>query len=376
MTHGDYRSIFLQLVKDVENLPMFNRMKTTVENSPWHREANVFVHTQMVVAEYIARTDAAVGQVWSWNDFMGGVAALFHDVGKPPAEYQKWSEARGHYRGYGGHELLSARMFETWAIEQGTMFDAIHIAAISFIIEYHLPWAAADAQKRHNLALTVNHYCGADVFVRHLLADQYGRISDNKAADNLRADTWAEEFLKLAEDVKTSPSTNIILPDDAPVMYIPIGPSGCGKSTYLAKLREQIPNINVFSLDALRHEWYDAVNYHNAYEASVADKSFEAKANARFHAMVKERRPMYIDNTNLSARRRKMYLEGARKNGYGTVAALMPISLNTLMERRTSRTDKTVPESAVRQHYNVLQAPLIGEFQRIVVLSHNMNLTR
>lgn len=157
-----------------------------------------------------------------------------------------------------------------------------------------------------------------------------------------------------------------------PVMYMPVGPSGCGKSTYLAKLRETIPDINVFSLDALRHEWYDTDDYHKAYEGSVADKGFEAKANARFHSQVKERRTMYIDNTNLSARRRKMYLEGARKNGYKTVAVLMPISLDVLLKRRTTRGDKVVPESAVRQHYNALQAPMLGEFHEIIVSDHNL----
>lgn len=157
-----------------------------------------------------------------------------------------------------------------------------------------------------------------------------------------------------------------------PTMWIPVGPSGCGKSTYLAKLCETIPDINVFSLDALRHEWYDADDYVKAYQGSVDDKSFEAKANARFHAQVKERRSMYIDNTNLSARRRKMYLEGARKNGYKTVAVLMPISLDLLLKRRTSRGDKSVPESAVRQHYNALQSPMVGEFHEIIVSDHNL----
>lgn len=157
-----------------------------------------------------------------------------------------------------------------------------------------------------------------------------------------------------------------------PTMWIPVGPSGCGKSTFLKKLMETSPDINVFSLDSLRHEWYDAVDYSKAYQGSIDDKAFEAKANARFHAQIKEHRSMYIDNTNLSAKRRKMYLEGAQKNGYKTVAILMPISLELLLKRRTDRSDKTIPESAVRQHYNSLQAPMLGEFHEIIVSNHNL----
>jgi hypothetical protein len=32
-------------------------MRNTVENSEWHREANVFVHTKMVMDEYMKRVE-------------------------------------------------------------------------------------------------------------------------------------------------------------------------------------------------------------------------------------------------------------------------------------------------------------------------------
>jgi predicted kinase len=374
----DHRATFLAQWEALQKFPMFERMSRTVEDSPWHREANVLVHTQMVVDQYVKMTDDQWGdffatvRIWTKEDYLGAIAAAFHDTGKPAAEIKKWSEARGDYRAYHGHELLSARLFETYAADRFPMFSAQDIATVSFIIEHHMPWSVEDAEKRRNLALTANYYSGAELFIRHLLADQYGRIADDMEAKKAMADNWTEEFMKLSDEVKVPKWNEVVLPVDAPVMYIPVAPSGAGKSTYLAKLRETIPDINVFSLDALRHEWYDADDYSKAFEGSVNDKSFEAKANARFHAQVKERRTMYIDNTNLSARRRKMYLEGARKNGYKTVAVLMPISLEVLLKRRTQRGDKTVPESAVRQHYNALQTPLLGEFHEIIVSDHNL----
>lgn len=371
----DYRATFMAQYEALRLLPIFQKMERTVENSPWHREDNVLVHTDMVVGEYVKLTDTEceiLSTSWSHNDYLGAISCAFHDTGKPDAETEKWSEARGKYRAYHGHELLSARMFETYAADRFPMFSAQDMATVSFIIEHHMPWSIEDADKRRHLALTANHYCGAEVFVRHLLADQYGRFADDMEAKKAMADKWATTFLELTVEVKTPKWNAVPLPDDAPLMYIPIAPSGAGKSTYLEKLRQQHPDINVFSLDALRHEWYDAKDYTKAYEGSVADKSFESKANARFHSQVKERRTMYIDNTNLSARRRKMYVEAARKNGYRTVAVLMPISLDVLLARRTKRGDKTVPESAVRQHYNALQAPMIGEFHEIIVSDHNM----
>ena len=43
----------------VENLSVLHgdRMRNTVENSEWHREANVFVHTKMVMDEYMKRAE-------------------------------------------------------------------------------------------------------------------------------------------------------------------------------------------------------------------------------------------------------------------------------------------------------------------------------
>lgn len=364
----DWKQAFLSTFDDFKHHPLFARMNAVTENSPWHRESSVGVHTQMVVDQYIRLTDAATSFAWTRDDYLAGIAAAFHDTGKPPAEIKKWSQDRGNYNAYHGHELLSARLFETYAVEN-TAFSGRDIAQVSFIIEHHMPWSVEDAEKRRNLALTAIQYGGADLFCRHLLADQYGRIADDQENKNKRADEWVQSFLELAG---TQVYPTRIIPHNAPVMYIPVGPSGCGKSTFLKTLRKTT-DVDVFSLDALRHEWYDQVNYTSAYQQSVDDKSFEAKANARFHEQVKTHRTMYIDNTNLSARRRKMYLSAARLHGFKTIAIIMPISLSTLIQRRTSRSDKTVPESAVIQHYNALQAPLFGEFDDVVVSEHNMH---
>src|SRR5574343_404708 len=91
---------------------MFKAMNNTIEDSPWHREENVWVHTMMVLKEYYDATD----DVWMKADLIGAFACAFHDVGKPLAEEEVYSEARGVYRRYGGHELISARMWTNWAL--------------------------------------------------------------------------------------------------------------------------------------------------------------------------------------------------------------------------------------------------------------------
>jgi predicted kinase len=366
----DYRATFMSQFGALKHEnALFAEMERTVENSPWHREANVLVHTEMVVDEYVNAADlyhsdeCRIDPVWDRMTYLGAIAAAFHDVGKPAARTAKFSEARGNYFSYPGHELMSARLFEDYATKRFPMFGAQDIYIICWMLEHHMPWEVKDKTKRENMAKTVKMYDLLDVFTRLLLSDQYGRTSDD--AETKRADVraWIAEFRELAETVKLSP-----VDIDAPVLYMPIACSGSGKSTFRASLGD----VNTFSLDDLRHEFYDATDYARAFQLSTEDKSFDARANARFHAVVKQKQDLYLDNTNCSAKRRRWYLDIARKHGYTVTAVLFPINIDEVIRRQTTRTDKTVPAHAVQRQYMSLQLPSIGEFDTILIRSDNM----
>lgn len=364
----DYRATFFDQFDALKEFPQFQKMARTVEDSPWHREKNVLVHTGMVVDEYVQMTDfgphtnGMEQYQWTKEDYLGAMAAVFHDVGKPPARIEKFSEARGKYFAYHGHELLSARAFEDYAAQRFPMFSALDIVKICWIIEHHMPWSLEDTEKRRRMALTAK-WVGSDIFCRHLLADQFGRTSDDQEATVERATSWVKEFKELVELTEDQPR----IYDKC--MYMPIAPSGAGKSTFLKTLST---DVRVYSLDRLRHEFYHPSDYTKAYQMSVDDKSFEARSKARFHAELKGDSDLYIDNVNLSAKRRKFYIDAARKAGYSPVAVLMPVSLDTIIRRQKTRPDKTVPDSAVRQQYNSLQLPMFGEFDQIIVSDHNL----
>lgn len=153
-----------------------------------------------------------------------------------------------------------------------------------------------------------------------------------------------------------------------PILYVAIGPSGSGKSTVLQKLRRKNPNIAHFSWDALRLEWYDSTDYSKAFELSCLDKTFKLKADAYFQKLIHERPPrdVYIDNTNLTMKRRRPFIETAKRLGYKTVAITFNIDLKTLISRQTTRPDKYVPEDAVIKQYNNLQPPGWQEFDEVI----------
>lgn len=374
----DHRATFLDQYEALRTFPMFLKMERTVEGSPWHREANVLVHTDMVVNEYVKAADRdceILDRPWDRDDYLGAMSCAFHDTGKPDSEIEKWSEARGKYRAYHGHELLSARIFETYATQRYPMFTAVEITMVSWMIEHHMPWSLEDKGKLDNMALTAKAY-NLDVFLRALLADQFGRIADDQKTKNQKAVEWTTMFRERATKV-----TDTTFDHRKPTLIMPIAPSGAGKSTYLNRIKLDTvlatgKEIEVFSLDALRHEFYDADDYATAFQGSIDDKSFEARANARFHADIKRCKEtgtdLYVDNTNLSAKRRRWYLDIAKRHGFNTEAVLMPVDLDTIIKRQKTRGDKTVPVEAVKRQFYSLQAPMVGEFDRVIVSEHNL----
>jgi predicted kinase len=152
---------------------------------------------------------------------------------------------------------------------------------------------------------------------------------------------------------------------------MPVGPSGTGKSTFLNKLKERSPNIVVFSLDALRHEFYHPTDYAIAYQKSVDDPKFFARSQQRFRELAKmsieQQLDLYVDNTNLSRKTRKWYLDLVRGH-MRTVAVRFNTDLETMLARQKTRGDKCVPEAAVRQQFASMQEPTIEEFDETITV--------
>ena len=353
----DYRTKFLEMFDQLQTTPLFIEMEKTVENSPWHREANVRVHTGMVVDEYVRRTDERADSQWTRVEYLGALACAFHDVGKPSARIAKYSEARGDYFAYPGHDLVSARLFEDYAMTVGMDHDDIWY--VSWLIEHHMPWDIKDFTKRKWLALTANAI-SIPVYTTMLMADAIGRTSDDSEEKVRKSEEWVDEFIELGTTV-----TQTIVDDNAPVLIMPIAASGSGKSTLLDRWTA-IDDIDVFSLDRLRLSFYDTDDYATAFARSCEDKTFMARSQDVFKQMISTKRNVFVDNTNGSTKRRRFWIDYARQHGYAVVAVLLPIQLQTILDRQHTRGDKNVPRDAVIRQYMSQQSPSLGEFDAIL----------
>lgn len=146
---------------------------------------------------------------------------------------------------------------------------------------------------------------------------------------------------------------------------MPIGPSGCGKSTlYNHLVNVQRGDVHSLSNDSMRVLLYGD-DYDNAWLAANNDKDFKHKVRAVFTSMLNDNNIIYLDNTNLSPKVRRFWLTEATRYSYLKVALVFDVDDETLLSRRVSRNDKTVPYSAVQQQLAALKQPVAGEFDHV-----------
>jgi predicted kinase len=362
---------FIELYNNVlVHTPLFKTMEQTIEASPWHREANVLVHTNMVVANYIG----LVKDEWYQDDVLGAFACAFHDVGKPAAEEIKFSESRGTYRSYPGHELISARLWVDYAMANlGLLqtyfpeFNDTDIFIITWMIEKHLPYELKDVKKLEYFYTSLLQFAEV-TFYNVLRADAYGRISDNSDEKIARVDDWIFDTLRAVKKLANTIDVGK-LPDK--VLTVLIGPSGSGKSTYVASQ----PGINEpFSYDALRLSEYGnpalepKEQYRQAYAAAEADATFYNRANNVFTKLIKQNHPaVIVDGINASSKKRKFFIDTARKQGYKIRAVYFLNTIETTTNRQKTRDDKELSTSTIRNQYFSIQAPSFGEFDEIYI---------
>jgi len=353
-------------------------MENTVEDSPWHRERNVGVHTNMVVTDYISRS----GQNWDVYTLIGALVCAFHDTAKPMMEVVKHTEERGTYRAYSGHEQKSARLWEDYWTRSNDIDNYFpeltnkHKIDISWLIEYHVPFAVTRTEKQLNIARTViDIFDRTEIFHRILLSDTVGRMSDDYETKHKNTEEWVFNFTKFIN--KTYLMDKRIKDSDTPILVLPIGASGTGKSTYYDNILQK-DNMEYYSFDKFRLDWYvdgDVSRTREAFDASCADERFSSKVNSEFIKLIKSNNNIFIDNTNLTKKRRSFYCTEAHNRGYWVIAVIFPISIDELLLRQKNRGYKEVPENVVRRQYMSMQAPSIGAVDE-VICANDTSLTK
>lgn len=361
-------STYEQILDHFRTTDLYRDMSTTVENSPYHREASVAVHTEMVIQEY----RDYIHRVSTLNyrcEQLGFFACLLHDIGKPSSQITKHSAERGDYLSFTGHEQRSARLAETFLLTYYTQrFSPREVAVICFLIEQHKPWDIVDRNKISAIVSTIAELANISVdearelYAAVLYADQAGRTPDDPIKHLEHTTNWINEYIYQ----QLAPAKN------TRAMYVLIGASGSGKSTWTKHFKDvhgQNRSIKVWSLDEMRLRYYNPSDYALAFQASTNDNTFARRANAELEQMCRDKiDSIIIDNTNVSKKSRAGALAMARRYGYTTVAVYFTNTIDTVISRQRTQPDKSVPLDAVERQYNSTQLPSLEEFDEVTVV--------
>lgn len=359
--------------------PLWRQMEDTVEDSAHHREANVAVHTQMVLEQYKTRF---MPHRTERQNKIALLALCFHDAGKPDAEETlEKKDGSGTYRRYAGHELLSAISFtECWLQDEHlrSFVSVDEARQIRWIIEHHLPYGYKDSKKRSDLRTAMEHTLREEVetFYDCLRSDAAGRISDDHATKLQNVEQWIADF-------KTVPLTVNKIDQTRGKCYIMVGPSGSGKTTWMRQMRRDADYVVSYddyrmlfcpiTSDAPKDQYAEAWRYCAEHEAEFK-KYTDERVRHLFKDSLKSLkaqpfRSVFIDNTNGSKKSRARWVQEARALGMKVVAVEFWNTLQTLADRQHTRPDKEVPIYSLKQQYWAQTSAWLGsEVDEVIVV--------
>lgn len=374
---------FAKIFAVAESTDIAETMRNTVENSPWHREENTWVHTLMCLDYYIENLSKNRS---AKQNLITLTCLLFHDFGKPEAEetLQK-ADGSGTYRRYAGHEKISANEFISAVKDYpellSAMFDAgltwEDIRSIKWMIENHLPYSLEKEEKRKTLRATLKATLQEDeqCFYDQLVSDANGRISDDHEAKLQKVHEWIEKFdaIPVVPRVKTATAR--------PTLYVLHGVSGAGKSTWRKNFNEQRTE-DAQALIACEDDWRieyakanmnpqqlndmlmadDAPAYDMAWNFCHMNKDskYDAFARKKYQDLLTWKRDIILDRTNQSRKNRKSWVDAARQARFNIVSVEFYMSVKESNERQQTRGDKFLPGYFVRKIVMNMETPWLG----------------
>jgi predicted kinase len=148
--------------------------------------------------------------------------------------------------------------------------------------------------------------------------------------------------------------------------FIMVGVSGAGKSSIVKGIKKAGisagMDVREFSLDQCRLDYFkvfgpkdgdysDKQAYANAFEfCNENEKDFKPFVTAVFNNAT-EANILIVDNTNLSRKSRARWIEGARQKKMFITAIQVDTPLQVVIDRQSTRGDKSVPAETVRKMY-------------------------
>lgn len=361
----------------ITQIPQFDKLMSTKQNTVWHKEGNAYLHTTLVTQEMEKLLGRNLIEKGSTNWIMCMSAALCHDLGK--AETTKWSEEKQDWTTK-NHGVVGERITRSLFYDE----DIVLREKVCYMVRHHmvLHHVLDDEEKTIEKLIKLSH---GIVPIKYMLflknADSKGSINEietnyfiNLQTNKINGYTstmncYYEPYSltdksQLIRDFINDKSELVNKTNDFCV-YILCGFPGCGKSTYY---KFYLDNKPIISRDEIRAELeIGGANFINNKKV-VGTKEEEEKVsdifNSRMIGYCEEKTSFVIDNTNLKYQYRKDYLSKIMK--YNPKVKIIyieaPDFINDCIKRREGQIDKSVYDRML----NTFDFPQLYECDELV----------
>lgn len=342
-------------------------MKVTEQSQIHHQEGNVYVHTNMVVAEVEKIKENFSIEAQQRLLFTG----IFHDIAKPKTTEKVWHKGVPDWISP-GHAKLGEKMFRELMWNEFNFEDREEIAKL---IRYHgLPLWFEDKDNPDMSIIKASISCRIDELIQFAECDFRGRICKDLDECLFKIELFKERATELNCFDKpyqfTSnwarlhyfknggyPGKDIWEPEGAWCTIL-VGIAGSGKNTWINKNYQG----SIIELDQIRKKHKIKATNKNA-QGFIAQ---EAKEMLR--ESLRKKQDILWNATNITILQRASIIDIALQYKAKIRIVYIDCSLEHALKQNKQRTEyKQIPDKAIEKMFSKLEVPDITECHELIV---------
>jgi len=388
-----------------EILPLLNELKNTEQDSQWHAEGDVHIHTNMVLTELFILLAGEANHIAGWRRQSLILAAALHDIAKPLTTKRvlingvERVTARGHEDV--GRSYLAQRL-----IELPLDYQVIH-CVLGLVGEHQKPKLLVIKEKSAGSYFRLARLANTELLYWLELADMRGRVCVDKSEQidylelfKLQAqefgcwsfDTtyphWQQEIsnqlseyseslksLTLMNGIRDYEDGQIFSVEEAIAksygarngfaeLIVMCGPSGSGKSSVIRKLPDE---YQVISMDDIRQK--------------MTGQRSNQKQNGQVRQLAKEQlkaglrsmRKIIWDAANIRTDFRDPLIQLAKNYG-ALVTLLVIVKPESVLKKDNRDRAHPVPDDVLNNQLQRWQWPVEIEADRYVVIGSDKKI--